>query len=261
MPGFATDNRVIYEQPLSERMRAFLRLEFLFARAQHQLEATDPWASRAALETVIDVLAVMSRSDLKKELLKELERQAATLEGLAANPKVDMSRLTDVLTRVKHILKTLHSGEATPGYELRDIELLSAVRQRSSIPAGTCGFDLPAYHFWLQRPAENRLENLRRWLSRFDSVREATLLCLMLVRESAAATREVASGGFFQRTLETSTPCQMIRVSLPHQAEHYPEISAGRHRFTVRFMRPGEGSSRPSQVDEDIDFDLLCCVL
>ena len=261
MPNFATDNRVIYEQPLSERMRAFLRLEFLFERSGYELDSADPWASRAALETIIDVLAVMSRSDLKKELLKELERQASTLEALAANPKVDMGRLNEVLARVKHVLKTLHSGEATPGYELRDIELLSAVRQRSSIPAGTCGFDLPAYHFWLQRPVEDRLEDLTRWMAKFDYVREATLLCLMLVRESAEATREVATGGFFQRTLETSTPCQMIRVSLPHRADHYPEISAGRHRFTVRFMEPGEASARPAQVNQDIDFDLLCCVI
>ena len=261
MPDFDANSRVIYEQPLSERMRAFLRLEFLFERARFQLNATDTWASRTAMETIIDVLAVMSRSDLKKELLKELERQSTTLEGLTSNPNVDSVQLEKILGQVRHVLGTLHSGESTPGFDLRGIELLSAVRQRSSIPAGTCGFDLPAYHFWLQRPAEDRLEDLHEWLSRFDCLCAATGLCLQLVRESAQATREVATGGFFQRTLETSTPCQMIRVSLPYHAQCYPEISAGRHRFTVRFMLPGRGVGRPSQTDYDVEFDLLCCVL
>ena len=53
---------VVYEQPLNERMRGFMRLEFLFARAERLLEATDAWSSRAALEAIIDVMTVMGRS-------------------------------------------------------------------------------------------------------------------------------------------------------------------------------------------------------
>ncbi|TFH44082.1 MAG: cell division protein ZapD, partial [Lysobacterales bacterium] len=72
-------NRSVYEQPLSERIRTFLRLEHLFAKAQHALTSIDPWSSRATLEAVIDIMAVISRADLKKEMIKELERHAATL--------------------------------------------------------------------------------------------------------------------------------------------------------------------------------------
>jgi len=261
MPDVTADRRVVYEQPLSERIRAFLRLEFLFERAEFQLLTDDPWASRSAMESIIDVLAVMSRSDLKKELLKELERQCATLETLASNPNVDERRLQTILDRVRRVRATLYEGENIPGIELRDNELLSMVRQRSSIPAGTCAFDLPAYHFWLQRPAHNRMRDLREWLSKFDRLREAIALCLKLVRESAGPTREVAEGGFYKKSLEASAHCQMIRISLAPSAECYPEISAGRHRFTVRFMHPVHGSTRPAQVDKDIEFDLLCCLL
>ena len=261
MPDPDTDNRVIYEQPLSERMRAFLRLEYLFQRAEFQLRTDDSWSSRSAMESIIDVLEVISRSDLKKELLNELERQSATLKALAVNPNVDKRRLNTALTQVEQVHSTLHTGENTPGIELRDVELLRVVRQRISIPAGTCGFDLPAYHFWLQRPAGSRMRDLRDWLSRFDRLREATGLCLKLVRESAGATREVAYGGFFKKTLEASARCQMVRVSLPGSANCYPKISAGRHRFTVHFMRPGLGPKRTAQAEEDIEFDLLCCLL
>ena len=261
MPHRNANRLVFYEQPLSERIRAFLRLEFLLGRADFQLRTDDPWSSRGAMESIIDILAVMSRSDLKKELLKELERQCATIEALASNPNVDERRLESILERVRRVRGTLYQGENIPGIELRDNELLSMVRQRSSIPAGTCAFDLPGYHYWLQRPAHNRMQDLRDWLSKFDRLREAIELCLQLVRESAGPTREVAYGGFYKKTLEATAHCQMIRVVLSPGTECYPEISAGRHRFTVRFMSPVQGSTRPAQVEQDIEFELLCCLL
>jgi cell division protein ZapD len=253
--------RSVYEQPLSERIRTFLRLEHLFAKAEHALTSIDPWSSRTTLEAVIDIMAVISRADLKKEIIKELERHAATLQGLSQNPNVDPARLKDVLDAVKSQLTSLRTDENSWGQELRDDELLSTVRQRSTITAGTCNFDLPALHYWLQASADQRVNDLRRWLGSFRLLNSSVSLCLKLVRESAIATQELAQSGFFQRTLETSTPCQMIRVCLVADARCFPEISAGKHRFTVRFMRLAATKERPSQTDADVEFDLHCCVI
>ena len=159
------------------------------------------------------------------------------------------------------MLQALHEHETAPGYELRHNELLNAVRQRSSIPAGACDFDLPAFHFWLEQPASLRLRELSDWFAAFDAFESSIGLCLRIVRGSVAATREVAGGGFFQRNLGSSTPCQMIRVALSRDLPLYPEISAGKQRFAVRFLRPGDSTSRPSQTDMDVDFDLFCCVI
>ena len=115
MPHRNANRLVFYEQPLSERIRAFLRLEFLLGRADFQLRTDDPWSSRGAMESIIDILAVMSRSDLKKELLKELERQCATIEALASNPNVDERRLESILERVRRVRGTLYQGENIPG--------------------------------------------------------------------------------------------------------------------------------------------------
>jgi cell division protein ZapD len=254
-------NAVVYEQPLNERMRAFLRLEHLFRRAEHQLRDADVWASRATLEVIIDIMAVMSRADLKTELIKELDRHTQTLESLSISPQVDHERLDEILDQVKRLLSILRTIEQTPGNELRQNEFLAAIRQRNSIPAGTCDFDLPGYHFWLQSPTDQQHRDLEHWLSAFDLIRDATCLCLRLVRESSMATRERAAVGFFQKNLEKGSPCQMVRVVLPGDALLYPEISAGRHRFTIRFMEQHSLDIRPVQTDKDVDFELLCCVL
>ena len=253
--------RIYYEQPLNERIRAFLRLEHLFERAAQQLERRDIFGSRGTLDAIIDVMAVVSRADLKKELIKEIERHAGTLEGLERDPRVDHGRLESVLVEVRTLLTTLKSSENALGHELRNHELLNSVRQRSSIPAGTCDFDLPAYHFWLERPVERREQDLRSWLDAFGLLKDSVALCLRLLRESTVATNEVAPAGFFQRSLETQTPCQMIRVALPADSDWYPEISAGRHRFTVRFMEHPDPSNRPAQTNEDVGFELLICTM
>jgi cell division protein ZapD len=254
-------NRSVYEQPLSERIRTFLRLEHLFSKAEHAQRSIDPWSSRATLEAVIDIMSVLSRADLKKEIIKELERHAATLQGLSRNPNVDPTRLQEILDAVKGQLANLRTNENSWGQELRDDELLSTVRQRSTIAAGTCNFDLPALHYWLQTSADQRVSDLQNWLRSFDLLNSSVSLCMKLVRESAIATHEVAPSGFFQRTLETSTPCQMIRVCVMDDAHCFPEISAGKHRFTVRFMSPAATSDRPSQTNADVAFDLHCCVI
>ncbi len=253
--------RVIYEQPLSERIRSFLRLEHLFERAHYHLNSGDTWSSRTTLESIIAVQSVLGRADLKKELINELERYASRLEALSRNPNVDQGRLSDILENIRAILQSLRSFDNVIGHELRYNELMNAVKQRNSIPAGTCNFDLPAYHYWLMLPKEQRVQDLRSWLSSFDLLHEAVSLVLSLVRESATETHETAIAGFFQKTLETATPCQMIRVSLSPEINYFAEISAGRHRFTVRFMHFQDSASRPVQADEDIEFDLLCCVL
>ncbi len=184
-----------YEQPLNERIRAMLRLEYLFDRASYRIEGASAWDSRASLEAVLDILALLTRADLKAEIIKELERHAATLEALRNNRGVDLERLDGILEEVRRPLLSLRAVDSVPGSELRQNELLSAVRQRSSIPAGTCSFDVPAYQFWLERPAEERVSQLEAWLGAFDLVREAITLSLRLIRQSARPSHEVAPAG------------------------------------------------------------------
>ena len=70
---------IIYEQPLNERIRAFLRLEFLFAQSAQHLRDDSQWGSRCTLSSLLDILSIFGRTDLKTEVLKELERHSSTL--------------------------------------------------------------------------------------------------------------------------------------------------------------------------------------
>jgi len=64
----------IFEHPLNERMRTFLRLDFLYNQALYHNEMASQWGSRAAMDCLLDVLAIATRGDIRSEVLKELER-------------------------------------------------------------------------------------------------------------------------------------------------------------------------------------------
>ncbi len=252
---------VVYEQPLNERVRTLLRLEMLFRRTRHSLARSTPWDSRAALEGLLEIMAITGRSDLRSEILKELERLAGVLGELASDPRVDQQRLARVLGEMEALVDVLRHGNGRFGDALKDNEFLAAVRQRVAIPGGTCGFDVPALQFWLEQPPELRRGDLEAWLAVFAPVETAAELILRLIRESAVPTRVVAEGGFFQRNLEGGRLCQMVRVGLPDGQGLYPEVSGGRHRVTVRFLEHDIRGGRPRQTARDVPFDFTCCTL
>ena len=251
--------KIIYEQPLNEKIRTFLRLELLYLQAQHNLVGNSDWDSRAALSGLIEILNVCGRTDLKTELLRELDRHGMMLTRLEQVPEVDQDRLREILGEVDGLIDRLHATSGQFGQALRNNEFISSIRQRSTIPGGLCDFDLPVYHYWLQRPAKQRLADLQGWLVPLNPMRLSIDVILRLTRESASFTREVAPGGFFQRSLDQDTPCQLVRVAVPAKLPYYPEISGGKHRFTVRFLAPVT-DGRTVQATENVEFDLTCCL-
>jgi cell division protein ZapD len=111
---------------------------------------------------------------------------------------VDRSALEALLADLDQSLDALHIQKSGIGQALRENEFLYGIRQRSSIPGGTCEFDLPAYHFWLQHTVpEERTEQCFSWLNEFQSVRKAVEMSLRLIRGSVGFREETAEEGFF----------------------------------------------------------------
>lgn len=254
-------NRIVYEQPLNERIRTLLRLEYLFKQGSHFLGGTSVWDSRAMLLTILEIGAIFARGDLKSEIMKELERHAATLARLETNPDVDRRRLHEILDKLGTLIDRLYVMSGQFDQAIKNSEFLNSVKQRSAVPGGTCDFDLPVLHYWLERPAEVRIRNLQAWFGSFGIIHEAVTLILHLTRQSSAPVNERAEGGFFQKSLDPNIPCQMIRVAVPSNLPFFPEISGGKHRFTIRFLEQSNLDARATQTTADVDFQLTCCII
>lgn len=251
---------VIYEHPLNERLRFFLRLEFLFRQARHSMRGEAVWDSHNTLATLLEILNIVSRIDIKTEVIKELDRVSGTLNALTETPDINHETLEQLLATLSGFKSQLHAMEGPLAQELRENELFKLVMQRSGIPGGLCDFDLPLYRHWLKSGPENCTENLRYWLSTLDTLRLSVELMLKLIRESADPTPQTAENGNYHQSLEPSSPYQMIRVWLPAQSPYFVEVSAGRHRLTARFMEANI-SERPTQTTDNVDFHISCCAL
>lgn len=252
-------NKITYEFPLNELIRVFIRLEQLFEQFNHFLNGASVWDKRAALNVLLDIMTIFSRNDLKSELLKELDRNGKALNRIAHSQGVDAEKLNQLLGEVSQTSKKLYASSGKIGIHVLESDLFQSIAQRSSIPGGTCSFDLPEFHYWLEQEEPIRLRDLQQWSSPFNDIRNAIDLILNLIRNSSDETREIAKAGFFQISLDRSQPYQLIKVSLDKSLRYFAEISGGKHRCTVRFMVPSHDEKRPLQSSDDVSFTLSCC--
>jgi Uncharacterized protein conserved in bacteria len=249
---------IFFEQPLNERVRTFLRLEFLFDQYAHHRGAGGLWSTRAALHTLLDIFSVIGRTDLKTDLMKDLGEEREALQRLEDRPEVAQTRLHNVVTELDEALADLRANASTyPAAPLRESLFLQALANRVAIPGGTCNFDLPAYHRWLCRSPADTRGDLDRWYRQIRPLLRGIRLYLRLLRASARVLEEVADNGIYLYQPEQSF--DLLRVVIPADLDVYPEISASRHRFSLRFMQLSKVDDRNWQASGNIAFQLHCC--
>jgi cell division protein ZapD len=145
------------------------------------------------------------------------------------------------------------------GQYLRENEWLMAIRSRASIPGGVCQFDLPTYHFWLNREPDARRDDLTAWIRPLIPIREGLLIVLRLLRASGRPEWKAARAGTYQLTMGGRS-AQMLRIRLAQGETAVPEISANKYALNVRFLLP-ETVLRPRLAERNIEFELTFCSL
>ncbi len=250
---------VLYEQPLNERLRTLLRLEYLYQQFLFQADLPAQASSRVAISSILDIIAVLSRGDVRSDILKELERQLYMFDRYQDQPDVDRHRLQCVLIKLQNLRHELIAVGPQYLQPVRECEFLSAIKHRSTIPGGTCEFDLPDYSHWLRKPYEQRIADINHWMSTLRPLCNSATELLWLLRESGQPGKLVASNGVYLHCFDRDTTAALLRISLPPGAQLYPEISGSHHRFTVRFMQWSDVRNRAVQTSEDIPFMLTIC--
>jgi len=248
-----------YEQPVSERMRTFMRLEFLYRQMLYNSELETDWATRATINGLLEILAILSRGDVRSEVHKELDHQLDVLQRYKSQPGVDSGRLD---TLVRNLIDSRAEVDAIGTsflQPLKESDFLNAIKNRSAIPGGTCEFDLPEYSHWLRQPHARRQEDLSIWVGAIRPLCDAVLEALWLIRESAQPVDKLAINGMYQHSMQKDAHCRLLRINLPDNSMLYPEISGSQHRFTVRFLEWSTVDSRAVQTGHDVPFQLSIC--
>jgi len=249
---------ITYEYPLSERVRTLLRLEDLFDKIVHFSAAASAPDHHAALSTMFEILEVASRADLKFDLVQELERQRQILL-FRNNPEISEDALSGALYEIEQASAAMLAMHGKIGHYLRENEWLMSIKNRIGIPGGVCEFDLPSYHFWLNRSPEQRQRDIDNWVQPMLPIRQGIAIVLRLLRASGRPEAQVAVRGSYQLMLAGRTT-QMIRLRVHRTDPYVPEIGANKYALNIRFLTP-DTDMRPKQADVDVRFELTFCNL
>lgn len=250
---------ITYEYPLNERIRTLLRLEDLFEKVLYFKDAEGSHEHHVALVTLFEILEVASRADLKFDLVQELERQRQILLSFRNNPDISEEALSGALYEIEQSSASLLAMQGKTGQYLRENEWLMGIKNRAGIPGGVCEFDLPSYHFWLNRDPAQRQDELTAWINPLLPIGSGLAIVLRLLRSSGRPERQLAARGAFQQMLSGRT-AQLIRLRVARNQAAVPEISANKYALNIRFTVP-DTDMRPKQSEADIGFELTYCNL
>lgn len=262
---------ITYEYPFNERIRTLLRLEALFDNVAHFSSLDGAAENHAALVNLFEVLDVAGRTDLKMDLVQELERQRQTLLGFRNNPDISEDALSGALYEIEQASSALFTLNGKFGQHLRENDWLMSIKSRIHIPGGACKFDLPSYHYWLNQSVAARHAALEHWTKSILPVRDALGIILRLLRSSGREEHLTARNGQYQRMSGNSgmgggsggnsVTSQMVRIILARSEQSVPEVSANRYAINVRFMLPPEPDCKPRACERDVEFELAFCNL
>ncbi|MTD41010.1 cell division protein ZapD [Erwinia sp. CPCC 100877] len=245
-------SQLLFEHPLNEKMRTWLRMEFLLRQMDALLPVQDHASALHLFRNISDLLDVLERGEIRTDILKELERQQRKLQEWATVPGVDPQRINELRTQLQELGNTLMFAPR-PGQALREDRLVALVRQRLSIPGGCCSFDLPTLHVWLAQPQETRDTLVHGWLASLAPLRQPLEMVLELIRNGTPLRKHTSLNGFYQ---DNGDDADLLRLRLATDSGLYPQISGHKSRFAIRFVPL---DSEHGTVPARLDFELACC--
>ena len=249
---------ILYEYPLHERVRTYLRLEHLFLRLDKLVARVDALDHHYALATMFEIMEIIARPDLKSDLLKDLDKQRHLLDAFRGNPSVSEAALNRVQGQLTVCFDNLNAQVGKAGLSLTENDWLVAIRNRINIPGGTCEFDLPAYYAWQHKTGVARQTSLLQWTATLAPVALSVKLLLKILRDSGTPKKVAATAGQFQHILPQGRTFLLLRLALEVSQELIPEIIGHRLLVSIRLMRM-DTDNHLCLAPEDASFEISLC--
>lgn len=244
---------IVFEYPLNEKMRIWLRLEYILQNIFNNSPVVETSHLLFFLYMLSSLLDILERNDSRSDLLKALEIQQLKLSHWVNLPGVDMPRLSQLQQQLTSCRIELLAASRL-GQALREDPLLSVIRQRLITPGNGYPFDLPMLHGWLHQPTKAHHEQqITAWLATLQPLQGALKLYLSLLRQAVPFRQQQATQGFYKNKTEVGI---LLRLQLERQQNLYPQISAHKNCFAISFCS-APGSTE--KIPEQLSFGLACC--
>ena len=244
----------LYEHPLNERIRNYLKLEQLYVQAHDCLELEANKSYIVYFNALFAIIDTLERNDIRGDLIKDLERLEQNLVVWSKLPDVDELALTDNLKQTVELACQL-KGNCPTWWQLKEDKFLSSLKQRFAIQGGSSSFDLPQLQYWLNLPEDIILKDQQNWLALLEQVRSALALVLKFIRLRAEFEKISTESGFYQ---DSGEGLLLLRIRIPSDCRYFPTVSGNRFRYSIRFMLPCNESGR-RYSNQATEFELARC--
>jgi cell division protein ZapD len=254
------ESKMIFEFPLNERFRTFLRIENLYQRWHHYMHSDHKEDHHTALLTLLDLYDFTFRNDIKGDLLSELNRYKQSLSQYYGSPEISEEKLTQTILQMVDAQKQIEQSPKF-GSNLVENEWLLNVKSRLVVPSGVCSFDMGFYYQWLQDEPAQRRADMERWEMPFAPLFDAVVFLLSIARNMAFNKECVTLNKVFQQPL-FGRKFDILQIEIENAKNCLPDISANKHVIWLRFTPPAL-QARPKagleRVPEEIHFNLGLC--
>ena len=187
---------VLYEHPLNERIRNYLKIEQLFAQVYscHNNDSAIKTSHQVFFNALFSIIDTLERNDVRGELIKDLEKLEQNLVVWSKVPDVDTSALEINLAETVKLVSHLRTPQPI-WFKLKEDKLLACLKQRFAIQGGSSSFDLPQLHFWLHQNDAQIRKEMQEWLTLLSDISSSLAIILKFIRQRAEfETIEVDSG-------------------------------------------------------------------
>ncbi len=223
----------LYELPLNERLRTFMRVEFISKRLKYFLELEDSWAIRSVIDSLLEIYSILSRTDVRREVITDLDRYIYEMRKYRDSPLADEDRARELRQDLESLKVMIENSGSDYLEPLRDNEFLNSLLHRQTLPGGKAEFDMPKYKFWLD--SGRTKSDIDQWVGVIKPVCSSIDKLLWMIRESTEAISTVAVGGFYNHQISSNRKISLVRIFLDENTI-YPEISGGKHLISIRFF-------------------------
>ena len=76
-----------------------LRLELLYQQMLYNCEFETDWATRAATASLLEIMSILTRGDVRSDVHKEVDLQIENLRQFQSQPEVDTKRLAVLIDK------------------------------------------------------------------------------------------------------------------------------------------------------------------
>lgn len=245
---------VLYEHPLNERIRNYLKLEQLFAQAKNTDFEQITYYHQVFFTALFSILDTLERNDIRGDLIKDLEKLEQNLVLWSRSPEVDGHALDDNIKKTVSLLCKLKSP-SPEWLKLKDDKFLAGLKQRYAMQGGNSSFDLPQLTFWLNQSKDEISHNIHHWLALLDQISCSLSLILMFIRQRSNFENINVDNGFYQ---DAGEGILLLRIELDSKDLFYPTVSGNRFRYSIRFMLPCSDTGKKYH-DQKVNFRLARC--